>query len=82
MSAIVPTVRGISTIREHTGQMADEWNEQLRCPNCGTTGIAALYQGKGDNTPAVRGVSDGFRVVQTDYGPDFHCGACDVPVEL
>jgi hypothetical protein len=62
--------------------MIDEWNEQLRCPNCGTTGIAALYQGDDDNTPTVRGVSDGFGVVQADYGPKFHCGACDVPVEL
>jgi hypothetical protein len=26
--------------------MADEWNEQLQCPNCSKTGIASLSQTK------------------------------------
>jgi hypothetical protein len=51
---------------------ADEWNEQLRCPKCRKTGIASLSQGQRDDIPTVQGVvPDGFKVIQTQYGPDF-----------
>jgi hypothetical protein len=30
----------------------------------------------------VDSISDGFKAVQTEYGPNFHCGACNVPVDL
>jgi hypothetical protein len=60
--------------------MTDEWNERLRCSNCGRTGIASLSQGDDDRTPTVLSVPNGFKVVQTEYGPDFHCATCNVPV--
>jgi hypothetical protein len=61
--------------------MNEEWNEKLRCPNCGKTGMAGLFQGERDNAPTVQYLQDGFKVVKTQYGPDFHCGDCDVSVE-
>jgi hypothetical protein len=61
--------------------MADEWNEQLRCPNCSKTGMASLSQSEGDQTSIVQSVSDGFKVVQTQYGPDFQCETCNVSVD-
>jgi hypothetical protein len=61
--------------------MADQWNEQLRCPNCGKTGIASLSQGQSDDTPTVHSVPDGFKVVDSRYGPDLRCGTCDVAVD-
>jgi hypothetical protein len=59
--------------------MTDEWNEELRCPECGKTGMASLSQAKGDDMPTVQSVPEGFKVVNTEYGPHFHCGACDIP---
>lgn len=61
--------------------MTDEWNEKLQCPSCRKTGMASLSQGERDYAPTVQVVPDGFKVVQTEYGPDFHCEACDVAVE-
>jgi predicted RNA-binding Zn-ribbon protein involved in translation (DUF1610 family) len=61
--------------------ITDQWTEQLRCPKCGKSGMAGLSQGQSDDIPTVHGVSDGFKAVQTEYGPDFHCGACNIPVE-
>jgi len=59
--------------------MTDEWNESLRCPTCGKTGIASLSQDN-DDAPTVQSVPDGFKVVATQYGPDFLCGAAFLPV--
>jgi hypothetical protein len=59
--------------------MADQWNEQLRCPQCHNTGTATLSQFKDANMPTVVSVPDGFKAVLTEYGPDFHCGTCNVP---
>jgi hypothetical protein len=61
--------------------MIDEWNEELRCPNCGKTGIAGLSQGERDSTPTAQSIPDGFKVVKTKFGPYFHCGTCDVAVD-
>jgi hypothetical protein len=60
--------------------MTDEWDEDLRCPACGKTGTASLSHAKGDQAPTVKNVSDGFKVISTDYGPDFHCGTCNIAV--
>jgi hypothetical protein len=60
--------------------MTDEWNEQLRCPHCRRTGVARLSQGEHD-TPTVQIVPDGFKVVQTSYGPNFECATCNVAVD-
>jgi hypothetical protein len=61
--------------------MSDKWDELLHCPQCRNTGKASLHF-KGADTPTVDTVTDGFKVVQTEYGPDFHCVDCNVPVAL
>jgi hypothetical protein len=61
--------------------MTDQWNEVLRCPQCSNTGMASLSHPEGAEMPTVNGVPDGFKAVQTKYGPNFHCGACNVPAE-
>jgi hypothetical protein len=61
--------------------MTDEWNEKLRCPICRKTGMAWLSQGDGDETPTFHCVPEGFKVVETEYGGNFLCIACDVAVE-
>ena len=61
--------------------MKDQWYENLHCPVCGKTGKATLSQQNGD-TPTIQLLPDGFKVVNTKHGPDFHCGACDVAVKL
>jgi hypothetical protein len=58
--------------------MADQWTENLRCCVCPNTGSASLLQ-HGNQMPTVLFVPDGFKVVQTEYGPDFHCMSCNVP---
>lgn len=60
----------------------EEWNEELRCPICRKTGNVSLSQGESDEMPTVQFVSDGFKSVQTEYGPNFHCATCNVAVEL
>ena len=60
--------------------MTDKWDEHLRCPQCRITGMASLSHLEGAETPIVDFVTAGFKAVQTEYGPDFHCGACNVPV--
>jgi hypothetical protein len=60
--------------------MKDEWDETLRCPICDKTGKASLRQDEGADTPAVQRAPDGFKVVDTQYGPNFHCEACNVAV--
>jgi hypothetical protein len=59
--------------------MTDQWTENLRCRACTDTGIATLSQGDGDQMSTVRSIPDGFKVVQTEYGPDFHSENCNVP---
>jgi hypothetical protein len=61
--------------------MAEHWDEKLRCPVWEKTGTASLTQGKGDDMPTVQCVPDGFKVVTTEYGPDFHCDTCNVVVD-
>jgi len=60
--------------------MRDQWNENLRCPTCGKTGKASLSQDNGD-APTVDLVPDGFKVVITVHGPNFHCEICEVAVK-
>jgi hypothetical protein len=61
--------------------MKDKWNETLRCPTCGKTGMASLAQDD-DDASTVQRVPDGFKVVDTPYGFNFNCAACDVAVKL
>jgi hypothetical protein len=62
--------------------MTDRWNEELVCPKCWNVGVASLSQVGDTPTATVDGVPDGFKTVQTEYGPNFHCGVCDIPVVL
>ena len=59
--------------------MTDQWTENLQCCACTNTGIAALSQGDGDQTPTILSTPDGFKVVQTECGPEFHCETSNVP---
>jgi hypothetical protein len=78
---IFPLVGIRWAIRRGTfSRMPDEWNERLQCPLCGKIGVASLSQNNRDDTLTVHSVSDGFKVVQTQYGPDFHWETCDVPM--
>jgi hypothetical protein len=44
--------------------MIDQWNEILRCPRCGSTGLVSLSQlDSTSNMPSVDSISDGL--VQT-----------------
>jgi len=61
--------------------MADRWNEPLECPQCRQTGLTVLSQSHEAETPTVVCITDGFKAVQTEFGPYFHCRACDIPVD-
>jgi hypothetical protein len=50
-------------------------------PNLPQEGVASLSQDDGEHTPTIQHAPDGFKVVNTKLGPDFHCEACDVAVE-
>jgi hypothetical protein len=58
--------------------MIAKWDERLRCRQCRTTGLASLSQFEGADSPTVDFVTAGFKALQTEYGPDFLCGICDV----
>jgi hypothetical protein len=58
----------------------DEWNEKLRYPMCGKTGMASLSQDDDSDISTVQSVPDGFKVVAAQYGPDFQCTTCKVAV--
>jgi hypothetical protein len=60
--------------------MMDERNERLRCPICGKTGTASLFQDDDSDMPTVHSVPDGFEVIADRYGPGFQCTTCNVPV--
>ena len=58
----------------------DQWNEQLRCPMCGKTGMASVSQENESAITTVQTVPNGFKVVARRYGPNFQCVACNVAV--
>ena len=43
--------------------------------------MASLSQSEGDKAPIVLMAPAGFKVIQTEFGPDFHCYVCNVPAE-
>jgi hypothetical protein len=61
-------------------EMIDEWNERITCPKCHQTGQASLSQRKNDDVPSVQSLHEGFKVVDTQFGPTFYCDGCDVEV--
>jgi hypothetical protein len=62
--------------------MTEQWNEPLQCPQCRQAGLVSLTQPKDAEMPIVHFIPDGFRAIHTAYGLNFHCGTCDVPVQL
>lgn len=62
--------------------MTDQWSEKLQCNSCASTGIVRLQMGHGDRVPTVLSIPDSFKVVQTEYGPEFHCENCNVAAVL
>jgi hypothetical protein len=63
-----------------TNRVTDQWSENLRCTTCKNIGRTTLSQGNSDRTPTVLCTPNGFKVVPTEYGPDFYCEACNVKV--
>ena len=61
--------------------MTDQWEEHLRCPECRHIGTVSLSQFEQALIPTVIFVTAGFAAVQTEFGPTFHFGACNVPAE-
>jgi hypothetical protein len=65
----------------------DQWTETLRCSRCGKMGSVDVSQANGqafhdgDQTVRVDYISNGFKAVQFEYGSNFYCAFCDLPVE-
>jgi len=59
----------------------DTWNEDLRCPLCGKTGVARVSQHPTDDTLVFECVPEGFMVVMCRYSPNFYCTSCHVAAE-
>ena len=60
--------------------MMDEWTEELRCSRCRKIGIVSLCQGSDLERPiVVLSVSNGFKVVNDQYGFKFFCETCGTP---
>jgi len=57
------------------------WIERLKCPRCGKTGTAELYEISRFNN-GFRHIPDGFKVVTNRYGSDFQCETCAIAVAL
>jgi hypothetical protein len=60
--------------------MKDEWTESLRCPICDKTGLASLRLDDNAEKATVLRAPNGFKVVHTEYGPNFNCETCDAAV--
>jgi hypothetical protein len=60
--------------------MTDQWNEELHCPQCRTIGIVSLSQSEDAEMPTINALPGGFKAIHTEYGPHFHYGSCDVPL--
>jgi hypothetical protein len=61
--------------------MDEQWTETLRCPNCRKIGRTDLTQGERDETPTVNSLPSGFKLLHTQFGPNFHCEDCGVEVD-
>jgi hypothetical protein len=62
--------------------MRDQWIEKLVCSNCRRTGLAGLSQTDELSWDThVEVLPSGFKVVQLEFGIQFQCISCCVPVE-
>jgi hypothetical protein len=60
----------------------DRWIEKLKCPECGATGKAELSTADLRSWEVrVDSIPKGFKVIECEYGSNFHCALCEVPVE-
>jgi hypothetical protein len=53
--------------------------EHLRCPKCRKICDAELFEISPFNN-GFRRIPDGFKVATVQYGKEFHCETCDIPV--
>jgi hypothetical protein len=60
--------------------MSDHWVEKLYCPQCKVAGLVSLSQSRFGEIPIIDEISSDFKTMHTEFGPIFHCGACDTPV--
>lgn len=57
-----------------------KWIEHLRCPRCSKTGDAELVELSPFNNDFLT-VPEGFEIITNEYGRDFGCVTCKIPVE-
>jgi predicted RNA-binding Zn-ribbon protein involved in translation (DUF1610 family) len=58
--------------------MTDQWTEKLQCPKCRKVGMAGLFQPDDQDKPTIDSLPEGFKVIETEHGIDFHCETCGV----
>ena len=58
----------------------EQWTEILRCPHCESEGSTTLSQLEGSFDVMVEKISEGFEAVQFEYGVNFRCAPCGIPV--
>jgi hypothetical protein len=56
------------------------WTQALRCPHCENEGTAALAQPEVSFDVTVESISNGFEAVQGEYGLNYRCVPCGIPV--
>ena len=61
------------------GMVITDWIEYLRCPECSKAGDAELFEISPFNN-GFRRIPDGFRLVTGQYGKEFYCETCAIPV--
>jgi hypothetical protein len=65
----------------------DRWTVDLRCPKCGNTGTAHLWQedgwsfSNGDQSTHIDSVPQGFDALQTRPHIKFTCTACGIEAQ-
>ena len=66
----------------------DRFTYNLKCPECGATGVANASQEdgwsylNGDQSTSIDSVPDGFIDKSTGARKDIHCAACECSVEM
>jgi hypothetical protein len=56
------------------------WTQALRCPHCENEGTTTLAQSEVSFHVTVESISNGFEAVQGEYGTNFRCVSCGIPV--
>ena len=62
--------------------VSDHWVEFLSCPLCHRSGPAVLAHPEGSSWEVqVISLPKDFKVVTSEYGINFYCSSCGIPVE-